>query len=127
MQCVESFDAAAFGISRVEAAAMDPQQRLLLERSYMAFHCTALTRGRLDGLVAGVFVGVIAFEFATMLATLPAGGIVYAHTSSEASIASGRLSYVLGLYGPCVSYDTACSSALTASHAALRALQLSEC
>ena len=43
------------------------------------------------------------------------------------SIAAGRLSFVLGLQGPCVSYDTACSAALVASHAALRALQLDEC
>jgi acyl transferase domain-containing protein len=34
---------------------------------------------------------------------------------------------VLALHGPCVSYDTACSAALAASHAGLRALQLAEC
>lgn len=43
------------------------------------------------------------------------------------SIASGRLSYVLGLHGPCVSYDTACSAALAANHSALRAIQHHEC
>lgn len=45
----------------------------------------------------------------------------------RASIAAGRLSYTLGLHGPCVTYDTACSAALAAGHAALRALQLAEC
>ena len=43
------------------------------------------------------------------------------------SIASGRLSFSLGLHGPCVSVDTACSSGLVAHHSALRALQLAEC
>merc|ERR1712091_674729 len=57
----------------------------------------------------------------------PAGGSVYAATGSTSSIASGRVSYSLGLQGPCVSYDTACSAALAAAHAGLRALQLAEC
>ncbi|MDC0525810.1 hypothetical protein OAO87_02330, partial [bacterium] len=45
----------------------------------------------------------------------------------SSSIAAGWLPYTFGLHGPCVSYDTACSSALAASHAGLRALQLAEC
>ena len=62
-----------------------------------------------------------------MLRASPAGGSVYAATGSSVSIAAGRLSYTLGLHGPCVSYDTACSAALVAGHAGLRALQLAEC
>ena len=50
-----------------------------------------------------------------------------AATGAASSIASGRLSDALGLHGPCASYDTACSAALVAGHAALRALQLAEC
>ena len=34
---------------------------------------------------------------------------------------------MLGLHGPCVSFDTACSTALVAGHAAWRAVQLREC
>eukprot|EP00966_Prymnesium_polylepis_P063718 1477637-Prymnesium_polylepis.1 len=41
--------------------------------------------------------------------------------------AAGRLSYVLGMQGPCTSMDTACSSGLVACHGALRAVQLDEC
>ena len=50
-----------------------------------------------------------------------------AATGSSHSVASGRISFVLGMQGPCVSYDTACSAALAANHAALRALQHREC
>ena len=69
----------------------------------------------------------MANDFAEVLRTSPAGRSVYAATGSAHSIAAGRLSYALGLQGPCVAYDTACSAALAAGHAALRAVQLGEC
>ena len=52
---------------------------------------------------------------------------MYAATGAAHSVASGRLSYVLGLQGACVGFDTACSAALAAAHGGLRALQLREC
>ena len=123
----ELADHAAFGVSRAEAAAMDPQQRLLLERGYAALHEASFDRAAIAGSLTGVFLGFAGSEFAQVLAASPAGGSVYAATGSASSIAAGRLSYALGLHGPCVSYDTACSAALAACHAALRALQLDEC
>ena len=52
---------------------------------------------------------------------------VYSGTSGALSVASGRVSYTLGLIGPCLSLDTACSSSLVASHLACSALNLDEC
>jgi len=118
---------AAFGISPAEAAAMDPCQRMLLEDGYTVLHRASLQRGALVGSLTGVFLGFAGTDFAQVLAASPAGNSVYAATGSSASIASGRLSYALGLNGPCASYDTACSSALVACHAGMRALQLDEC
>ena len=43
------------------------------------------------------------------------------------SIACGRVSFVLGMQGPCASYETACSASLVACHSAARALQHVEC
>ena len=52
---------------------------------------------------------------------------VFTASGCAASITSGRLSYVLGLVGPCYSIDTACSSALAAIHMCGIALGNAEC
>ena len=124
---VALIDNAAFLISPAETAAMDPCQRLVLERAYAAIHDGSLERAALCGSTMGVFLGFAFTEFAQVLSASPAGGSVYAATGSTVAVASGRVSYALGLHGPCASYDTACSASLVAAHAGLRALQLAEC
>ena len=104
-----------------------PQQRLLVERGYEALHTAGLDRAAVGGSLTGVYVGIAANEFGAVLAASPAGGSVYAATGSALSVASGRLSYVLGLHGACAAYDSACSAALVAFHAAVRSLQGGEC
>jgi len=59
----------------------------------------------------GVFVGV---EPSGIVAKQAAN--VFSASGFALSITSGRLSFVLGLVGPCYSIDTACSSALAALH-----------
>ena len=121
------FDNKCFSISPAESAAMDPQQRMLLEAGYEALHASSLGKVELMGSLTGVFVGIAAMDFGEVIKSTPYANSVYSATGSTLSVASGRISYALGLMGPCVSYDTACSAALAACHAALRAMQNDEC
>ena len=127
LAAAELLDHACFGISPAEAAVMDPQQRLLLEHSLGALHAAGTPKQQLMGSLTGVFVGVWACEYAEVLRESPAGRSVYAATAATCSVVAGRVSFVLGLHGPCVSYDTACSSGLVACHSGRRALQHGEC
>ncbi|EGB04291.1 hypothetical protein AURANDRAFT_14586, partial [Aureococcus anophagefferens] len=51
----------------------------------------------------------------------------YSGTSGALSVASGRVSFTLGLTGPCLTLDTACSSSLVAAHLAASAIELIKC
>ena len=113
----ERFDSRLFGISVAEVGAMDPQQQLLLELGYGALHASARRRSLLMGSNSGVFLGIERPDWA--IAQPPsARASVYAVTGDNVSAAAGRLSFVLGLHGPCSSVDTACASALSAMHGA---------
>jgi acyl transferase domain-containing protein/NAD(P)-dependent dehydrogenase (short-subunit alcohol dehydrogenase family)/acyl carrier protein len=128
-EVIESFDAAFFGISEAEASRMDPAQRLLLTVSYDALVDAGYSKETVKGKNVGVFVGAsgVVGESPSAAQTATVESSVYDATGKTLSVAAGRISYSLGLCGPCSAVDTACSSSLVALHNARRALQLGEC
>ena len=125
---IDRFDAAFFSVSPKEAPYIDPQQRLALQTAWEALEHAGIDPTSLRHGDTGVFMGVTTLDYifeSTDLAPADLDG--YLAPGLSHSAVSGRMSFFLGLRGPCMTVDTTCSSSLTATHLAVQALRGGEC
>ena len=114
-----SFDHGAFGISLAEARSMDPQQSLVLSVGYSVLRQgsdPSSSQSSFTNSNTGVFVGVEPSGLENKEAN------VFSASGGASSVTAGRLSFSLGLVGPCYSIDAACASSLAALHACVTTL-----
>jgi len=116
------FDSGLFSITGAEAELMDPQQRLLLEVSYEAMQKVGRTNCDAD---TGVYIGIQQMEYGGLAAPHLLSIGPFSATGGSFSVAAGRMSFTYGFKGPAVSMDTACSSAMVATHTAATYLRTS--
>ncbi|PRP97907.1 Phthiocerol synthesis polyketide synthase type I PpsC [Enhygromyxa salina] len=121
------FDPGFFGISPREAAAIDPQQRLLLELSWEVLEHAGIVPESLYETNTGVFVGVCYDDYLSLAPAPEHAEDGYATLGNLYSVSSGRIAYTLGLQGPALTVDTACSTSLVTLHLACQALRKGEC
>ncbi len=121
------FDAAFFGISPDEALGMDPQQRLLLESAWAGLEDAGIDPTTLHGEAVGVYIGGMTADYGPRLREADTSPVPPSLTGTLGSVLSGRVAYALGLQGPSMTVDTACSASLVALHLAAQALREGEC
>ncbi len=123
------FDAAFFEIPPREAETIDPQQRLFLECGWQALEKAGYAG---TGCSVGVFAGSThnSYLLHNLLGNpgaMAAVGTYALSLASEKDFLSTRLSYKLGLEGPSLTVQTACSTSLVAVHLACQSLLAGEC
>lgn len=137
LEDIELFDAAFFGLTPIEAKTMDPQHRLLLESAWKAlenagYDSTTYT-GRI-GLYAGT--GMSTYLLNNLITNLQLQQDVDLDLiqqqdpislGNDRDYLTTRISYKLGLTGPSISVNTACSTSLVAIHLACQSLLSYNC
>ncbi|KNB50304.1 hypothetical protein AC230_23760 [Streptomyces caatingaensis] len=124
------FDARFFGFSPREAALLDPQQRVFLECAWHAMEDAGLDPGRAGR--GGVFAGanMSAYWMSNLLGgrrIVLDSDIFELQIHNDKDYLATRTAHALGLTGPAVSVQTACSTSLVAVHEAVRSLRADEC
>lgn len=119
------FDWGYFGYSRAEAAGIDPQQRVFLESASAALDDAALDPTRFPGRI-GVYGGadLVTSDWGDDEGEM---GELARYIGQERDFLATRVAYKLGLRGPAVTVQTACSTSLTAVHLAAAGLRAGEC
>ncbi|GFF30084.1 lovastatin nonaketide synthase [Aspergillus udagawae] len=124
-QDIAYFDAAFFGMSKVEAARLDPQQRMLMEIIWECMENGGQTQW--CGKNIGCYVGVFGEDWLDLLSKDTQANDRYRVIGAGDFALSNRISYEFDLRGPSMTIRTGCSSSLVGLHEACQALYSGEC
>ncbi|MBM7167320.1 acyltransferase domain-containing protein [Streptomyces sp. G44] len=142
LENIAGFDAGFFGMSAHEARITDPQQRIFLECVHHALENAGYAGGEAaggdagDGHQVGVYAstGYHLYSLQTYLQhnVLPAGVAdwvagLQVTVGNFTDFTANRAAYRLGLTGPALNVQTACSSSLTAVYLAAQSVVHGEC
>lgn len=129
---VDMFDADFFGLSPMEARITDPQHRIFLECAWEALEDAGQVASDFPGRI-GVYAGS-GLNTYLLRNLLPAGreltetmGMLPLVIGNKGDFMVTQTSYALGLTGPSVSVNTACSTSLVATHFGVQGLLNYEC
>jgi acyl transferase domain-containing protein len=122
------FDAGFFGYSPADAAAIDPQQRVFLECAWSALENAGIDPARYPGPIGvygGSSTGTYLARSLRELGDLPE--FMEIVLGNDKDQLAPRVSYKLGLRGPSIAVQTACSTSLVAVHLAAQGILGGDC
>ncbi len=127
----DSFDAGFFGYNPREAEVIDPQHRVFLECAWEALEDAGYAgeaRPRSVGVYAGTSINTYLFsQLLPNRALLETVGPYQLMLACDKDFLATRAAYKLNLKGPCLSIQTACSTALVAVQVACMSLISGQC
>src|SRR6185369_3765306 len=126
----EFFDAEFFGFTPREAEAMDPQQRIFLECAWEALEDAGYDSSSYPlpiGMFAGAATNTYMFQLISNRELFRSVGGFQTKLLNDKDFLTTRVSYKLGLKGPSLTVQTACSTSLVAVHLACQSLLNGEC
>ncbi|HVK68209.1 MAG TPA: amino acid adenylation domain-containing protein [Polyangium sp.] len=132
LEDADLFDASFFGYSDADAAFLDPQQRIFLECAHEALEHASCDPTRFPGRI-GVFGGMGApLHWLGPVADVireegRSANAFRAQTLNMHDFLATRVAFKLGLRGPAITVQTACSTSLSAVHLARQSLLAGEC
>ena len=132
LERADHFDAAFFGYSEADAACMDPQRRMFLECAYEALEHAGCDPARFKERI-GVFGGCgtplhwMGPVTASLRSATNDPEWLRAQTLNGPDFLATGVAFKLGLRGPALTVQTACSTSLSAVHLARRSLLAGEC
>ncbi len=127
---LEWFDAEFFGLTPREAESMDPQQRMFLECAWEAVENAGYDTFSYQlpiGMFAGAATNTYMFQLMQNREFFKSLGGFQAKLLNDKDFLTSRVSYKLGLKGPSLTVQTACSTSLVAVHLACQSLLNGEC